>query len=286
MNREYLKEHSKLGIYTLFYSKNKSAYRRQKEKLFINTIKSLAEINTSPHSLTKVTDKDVNNLVEYLKKTDKETTIANKISVLRQGLKYIGVDLSVSVKSIKPKKVYQSKFYRVKEKISDIENTMFRRIAYLQGLTGLSYKDLHNLLFVETTTDEENYLTASLSMHKYITLYFRSVQIKNNFLNTHRVLRDNATKRYSLDTNVKNITSVKQESYRAIRTLYFEELKLSRISEFDVRAVGYKTLWETYFKERFYESEKKEDFKGKLKSFKSLIMVTSNRTIKKYLGIV
>jgi hypothetical protein len=35
-----------------------------------------------------------------------------------------------------------------------------------------------------------------------------------------------------------------------------------------LKALGYKTLWEAYFKEKFYESEKKEEFKGKFKSFK------------------
>ena len=66
-------------------------------------------------------------MIEHLRKTDKETTIANKISVLRQGLKYIGVDITVSVKSFKPKNAHQSKFYRVKEKIAEMDNTMFKK---------------------------------------------------------------------------------------------------------------------------------------------------------------
>ena len=110
-------------------------------------------------------------------------------------------------------------------------------------------------------------------MHKYIVLYFRNIQIKNNFLHIHETLCQNVRDKYSLEFNIMNITSVKKDSYLAIRTLYFEELKLNRLSEFDVRSVGYRIMWENYSKERYFESQKQADFKSKLKKFRSLFMI-------------
>jgi hypothetical protein len=286
IQRNYLSEYGKMRIYDAFYCKNKKAYRRQKERLFKNAIIELSKTPKAPYSLKKVTNANIYELVKRLAKKNANGTIANKLTVVRRGFAFIGIDITVTVKTFKPKTLHQSKFYRAKDKLFEIENVLHKKIAYLQMLTGLSYDELNRIYAVdEIMHDGKILLSVRSTINKFgHEIYFKDEETKTKFLKIRDSLIDEVSNKYNA-INISNITSPKKEVYRAMKTLYFEDLRMLKTSEFDLRAVGYVMQWEAIYKEKIFKSKQKPEFKKMLVEFRKYLNIKDTRTVKKYLGI-